>query len=635
MVEPSILNNECEELIQNYIKYLKESNIQQYSSISNQELAYAIVIQQILKKAGERLQYSLSLWLYLIGISYSGSFDSDNEVSHVWLDIFMTCLECSGIGNKLSAIEKSFNSSRGGQVTTSTMEKMILYYLNHSSWEKRKQGIRILRDIITQMSVQPLLKELIFTSTSFSLILTSMFSLLPGILWQGQDQLLEGFSLLFPLIPSQYYRWETIPSTEVENAVFILPSNERTAKVCDVTDYPFSLRYMLPTSTTIDSSEKDNNNVKEGNEEDKTDLSQPMEIDSPETTSPTTRTTSHYNVEIYKTIREKILFDSLDELCSSIDQLILGLPPNTPQGSETMKQTNIPTNDSWKINVNALISLFLYELKRGDTNYRVIVGQTLVSLPWKEIQSKNPFIFINHFPTLLSTCELNQVIETASPSTTPSSSVKVATAEVKKVTHKNTLLFGSRYGAAATATTTKRVAVNKPPSATPETAQPAVPTPIKRTFALPPAVRMHIVDSLSKGWINPQLEGIPSEQQKILTDAIPLIIKNISELYEQEVWSVKRSYLLLLGAIGERSTQLSEEMIGGIVTVIEKSQEENKFTQVKLGGLEALEYILRGENKGIMKSLYSERIKKVLHQAALDTQPLILEFIGKLNHLTL
>jgi hypothetical protein len=667
IIEPTILIDELEELMKKLVFTWKEEISFSYNN-SSQELAIIICVQQIIQKAGDRilvnnstsasvLSSSMMLWYLLIGISYSCSFNPSHaieqnnnrntvnsssdalEISQIMLSIYQKSLECSGIGNKLQSIEKAFP----------VINLMLLYDLNHFSWEKRKQGIQIIKDIFYYQQTSASFINIRKTSKDFLYLILSMFSLIPGVLWQGQDQLVEGLSFLVMKLSNDFFSFDVKDVAAVENCVLELSIDEKelsqkgsSQEFIDPSSFPFSLKKMMiqqnknaiaSEAKTMTNDATATNNIIES--------TTAMVIDQPNITTDSTsditpsNTASTSNMEYYKQLREKFLNYSLSELHESVVALT---------GLTVRKQDSSQTSLRWKINLNALISLLLSELKRSDSNYCLIVSQCLSSLPWKEIIVHNPAIYWNHFPAFIAITELNYQ-EKEVVASNPESEKKVTETEVKKpppsapAVNKQAFLFGNRYGTSAAPTKPhSRPIVPKQPQA-PTTTPPAVtptttsePAAKKRrisTSPYSPALRMHMIEMLSKGWND---QSIPETIQKEFP--LSLLMKNLCDFYDEEVWSLKKSFLKLLGAMGSISV-LSTEQLEVLFTVIEKSQLENKYVQVKLMGLECLQLLLLGVNANEVKkeqSPFQERINNVVRKASSDTQPLVLEFVAKLKN---
>jgi hypothetical protein len=662
IIEPTILIDELEELMKKLVLTWKEEISFSYNN-SSQELAIIICVQQIIQKAGDRilvnnsasasvLSSSMMLWYLLIGISYSCSFNPSHaieqnsnrntvnnsgssdalEISQIMLSIYQKSLECSGIGNKLQSIEKAFP----------VINLMLLYDLNHFSWEKRKQGIQMIKDIFYYQQTSASFINIRKTSKDFLYLILSMFSLIPGVLWQGQDQLMEGLSFLIMKLSNEFFSFDVKDVSALENCVLELSFDEKelsqkvgSQEFIDPSSFPFSLKKMMiqqnknaivsETKTMANDATATNNII---------ESTTAMVIDQADVTSDTpSNTASTSNMEYYKQLREKFLNYSLSELQESVVALT---------GLTVRKQDTSLTSLRWKININALISLLLSELKRSDSNYCLIVSQCLSSLPWKEIIANNPAIYWNHFPAFIAITELNYQ-EKEVVSSNPESEKKVAETEVKKpppapAVNKQAFLFGNRYGTSAAPTKPHsrpivpkqpQASTTTPPAATPTTTEPATKKRRISTSPYSPALRMHIIEMLSKGWNN---QSVPETIQKEFP--LSLLLKNLCDFYDEEVWSLKKSFLKLLGAIGSISV-LSAEQLEVLFTVIEKSQLENKYVQVKLMGLECVQSLLLGVNASEVKreqSPFQERISNVLRKASSDTQPLVLEFVAKLKN---
>jgi hypothetical protein len=700
VVESSILLSECEELVMKLFSLMKESILNpSYNNIHN-EIAIVIVLQQIIKKAGERIggrkmetkgsvssskvienEYSsqLGFWLMIIGISYCGSFDStsslsssssslssttssqdETELKNIWNDIFLSSLEYSGFGNKISAISRAF----------SIIYTMITYLLNHNSWEKRKQGIKVIKDILHQVNHshkalsqqsyhqhhrlsqgdQDLKKvgeskerENELLGSSFEKIMISMICLLPGSLWQGQDMLIECLGYLFPLISSletnkqqqnsQYFSYKTSTDSPVLELSLSSLSSFLSSNSISV-ESPFLLSAFIPPSFISASSSAKMATVVATTTED-------ISISSPikESAESSATNSNSVNMEVFKQIRDHLLNSSVNTLITSMNDIIQN-NLNAISLLTQRKKTSMSQDEEshWKINLDTMISLLFYELKRGDINYRITVAQSLSSLPWKDIKVTNPAIFIHHFHALLAISELDYQPPLPPP---PSTSTSGETSEnVKKIVSpsvaatkpvlKNAMFFGSRYGAVGNPTATRKKLVVAPPVPVGKvTTEPeAKPVPVKRVSATPPAIRMHIVECLTKGWINSETLG----NSNIVNEAVPLILRNIFESFDHEAWSLKRVYLQLLGSIGSEA-MLDTVQLSSFVEVTEKSQQETKYSQVKLAGLELLHSLLLGKNKELLKSTFQERISLIIRNASSDIQPLVLETVARLTNL--
>lgn len=691
IIHPDILLDELEELIKKLIVNWKDDISFNYNN-SAQELAIIICIQQIIVKAGDRIQLihtkapstsspspsssvvvagsaggkglknlssSMLLWYLLIGISYACSFNPNNhsdavnpaanttggyqginaeqlEISQIMLSIYTKSLECSGIGNKLSSIEKTFP----------IINWMMIYYFNHFSWEKRKQGIQMMKDIFfyqnlsttattSSSSSSSSSSNIDYRSQEFLYLVMSLFSLLPGAIWQGQDMLLEAIGFLIARLPVEFFSFEARSAQEIENCVLELTNPSTTSSSSSLVDpstFPFSLQKMLSTTA-------------------------PPEISSSsDLASPTPQLAVNPHMESFKQLREKLLFYSLDELTASVTSLT-GLATSSRASSADSPAIQ------WKINLNALISLLLHEMKRGDANYRLIAAQTLAALPWKEIAQRNASVYWTHFPTLLHIAELDlpplPTIPLPSSSETSKSEEAKKTAakeEAKKSSapaNKQAFFFGSRYGSAPAAAKAPTRQIRPPPSSAanssnsnnnnnnnssnPSANSSSSTEPAKKKMrtsssSLPPALRMHVIEALSKGWTSSQTLPGPADNTTTTTTPLSLILSNLADFYEEEVWSLKRSYLRLLAAIGEQSS-LSSEQLAQVVQVMEKSQEETKFTQLKLAGLECLQSLLLGVNQVALKESFSEKIAAMVRRASTDPQPLVLESVAKLRNL--
>jgi hypothetical protein len=156
-----------------------------------------------------------------------------------------------------------------------------------------------------------------------------------------------------------------------------------------------------------------------------------------------------------------------------------------------------------------------------------------------------------------------------------------------------------------------------------------------RDTSMDPAYRMFLIDCISQGWSAVLASELQSEEVvQSLRSLISVLLQWTEDCLSEEVWSVRKSSILLVGNMASRST-LTSEQSASAMSIMRRAFQEPKFVKVKLAVLEALGMVMNGVNRASLKLHHNEDISYIIRQATTDTQPSILEAAAKLQLLLL
>lgn len=543
----------------------------------DEENAIANSILQIVKRTGDRIQ-NIDLWYQILAYSFIGSFTTNNQIKEIWNEAFNSALIQSGIGSQTYAIHKC----------ASLICENLPFLLSELSWERRKQGIRTLKTLCTTIDINS------FNVNQLSYSIAIMLTLLPGNFWDGQTEVIECLSDLCMKFP---HSLQSLPhlqaNTSEQTPLFTLQS----------TDFTLNLTYEWFTQAKIRSEQEDQG---------------------------------------IKQIQDIIL--------SSFRKLI--------QRDPCVISITYPLLQShWEIYIISYLKLLLFESRRLDSNYKLAIGATLSHFPFEHIISSNnnSQLFCELFDHLILLSgvfplESSQSIDSMNSTVTPPSPPPITNTNnsSKRLKFDPSSAFGNRYGIlpqskAIKTNTNKRILHNSNPSdlitnnntnITNNTNN-IINTNTNNTMSTSsievksnrlPAFTMSIIETLSNCWYE-----VPETDPffVILQTKLPMLITTIDQKMNTEIWSIKRSLLLLIGSIGTK-TILPINYLEMILLILKKGLNEPKYIQVKLSSLISLERIIDGINKSNLK-IYDTIIRDMIRQASLDSQSSVLEISVRLQ----
>eukprot|EP01039_Chlorochromonas_danica_P009844 gene9844-10889_t len=566
------------------------------SSLQEKDLprVMAAALQEIIKKAGDRLKDS-DLISLLLSTAFVGSEEIEEEVREQWSQTFSAVLETTGVGSKVMAIRRA--------VVPITRHAALL--LLSLSWERRRQATGIVRELLANMA-WPLL------APNMGRVLAALWSTMRCNAWQGQEEVLECLSLI------------------------LAKAGNVTGEECGASAAnQFSYNLDSPPIALLLNSDS---------------LPRPLRLEISETGD--------------------ALFQS-----SSLQEELRAL-------FQANRDPNFLCTTDWTMNPRAFLLYFAHELSRKEADYRLAAARAMVAVPWTLFRSTIPAACRAIVPILIQLAQLR-----ARPRITQedsdemlSSSARRPRIVVKEKSAANAnrglataALFGHRYGSSysakhlhqsqPTSRSLKRAASDQDSASEPDSANTTtageeagdvdisnVPSSnggldnngksvsveessasyAGRRGSMDPVYRMHLIDALTGAWVS--LEGnMEQEQEKqLMKDLISWAMDSMRE----EVWSVRRATLHLLGAIGGR-TLLPADLIAGLLDCIQLALQEPKFAKVKIAAFNALESCLQGESAKEVLALQGERVRTFARNGVLDSQAQVLEVAARLQQLLL
>jgi hypothetical protein len=164
----------CMETITSAVRQLVASYYLLGRDDDNQSVFIASIIAQIITRNGERID-DVGVWTDLLSIVYVGMFDDDAESKRIFTDIWSVTLSYSGAGNKISAVNRLYQSLFSDQVVN---------LLTDNSWKRKHQGVLIVKDIVPLLSVSRLYYCVGYITELFLVLLKRQR-------WSGQDDVCE------------------------------------------------------------------------------------------------------------------------------------------------------------------------------------------------------------------------------------------------------------------------------------------------------------------------------------------------------------------------------------------------------------------------------------------------------------
>lgn len=521
--------------------------VQRYKACSSRDsdlaLAIAACTQQVIKKAGDRLATSEAI-PSLISIAYVGSFDPHQETKSLWIDTFASLLDTTGLGAKVPAISKAL----------SIIARSIVDFLLNLSWERRKQSISIIRDLLISLpdkTLEPFLGSLI----------AALLSQLKHVPWIGQEQALECIAEIVEKMPN--------------NIQFNL-------------DHP---GYIL--------------------------------------TLPSVLVVSIDNVQDFLSRGSSDLQAQLESILAS----------DTSSDAFLCQQ--------WTFYPVTFAELLFQEFDRKENDFKFAAARSLSLVPWSKASAGICQPFSGVMEKLIARARLlprrlSAEIESSQSKVSNLVGIPVSSAPsaaIAKRTLGNSALFGNRYGSAPfPARPLKRPAPT--PSSIADSLQ-AAPTPSAdarklsdRDLAGRPAdtdaaVRMYLLEAMTCAWQSYLEAFVDSHEQ--LMNIVDQLLAWMDECFGEEVWSVRKVSVKLLGAI-VTNTVLPDTSLVHVLSLLQKAFQEPKYTKVRLEVLETLRVMIAGVNRVALKANQGENIRSFVRVGATDTQPSILEATSKLQH---
>lgn len=555
------------------------------SSLQEKDLptVMAAALQEIIRKAGDRLKDS-DLISLLLSTAFVGSEEIEEEVREQWSLTFSAVLETTGVGSKIMAIRRA--------VVPITRHATLL--LLSLSWERRRQATGIVRELLANMA-WPLL------APNMGRVLAALWSTMRSNAWQGQEEVLECLSLI------------------------LAKAGDVTGEKCGSVANQLSYNLDSPAIALLLNSDF---------------LPCPLRLEISE------------------------IGDALFQSSSLQDELRALFQAN--------RSPNFLCTADWTMNPRAFLLYFARELSRKETDYRLAAARAMVAVPWTLFRSTMPEACRAVVPTFIQTAQLRALPRNTQEDFDDvlSSSVRRPRIVVKDKLAANgnrglatAALFGHRYGSSYSVshfhqsqpgTRSLKRAASDQDSASESDRKEADDVDISnapsssgsddnngksvsaggnsssyagRSGSMDPVYRMHLIDALTGAWVS--LEG-DVEQEQLMKGLISWAMDSMRE----EVWSVRRATLHLLGAIGGR-TFLPADLIAGLLDCIQLALQEPKFAKVKVAAFNALESCLLGESAKEILALQGERVRTFARAGVLDSQPQVLEVAARLQQLLL
>lgn len=233
--------------------------IQSYRSISRDDKNVGPIISssicEIIKRSGENISFSNSIWNELLAISYIGLHDSDIATKETWMSLWTDILITSGSGSKANALVRSL----------SNVLKDITTFLSDLSWKRRTQGLLALQDVVTTIPSQQI-------SPNIGYVVYQLLGLIPGKqIWIGKHHVFLTLAIIVSKCPSRLFRMDSDGRMSKDD-LFIIESVEKIpetanlnheARLMDINEYKTILR----TDDIISMSPGSNDESKEPQED--------------------------------------------------------------------------------------------------------------------------------------------------------------------------------------------------------------------------------------------------------------------------------------------------------------------------------------------------------------------------------
>eukprot|EP01031_Cornospumella_fuschlensis_P036160 gene36160-43857_t len=482
----------------------------------------------------------------LISIAYVGSFDPHQETKSLWTNTFATLLDSSGLGAKIPAVSKAL----------SLVARNVVEFILSLSWERRKQSIAIIRDLLVSFPDSAL--EGIVGS-----FIAALLSQLKSVPWVGQEQALECIAEIVGKMPNHVQFHSAHPGGIL-------------------------------------------------------DLSSLLSVS-------------------FSSVQDFLSKGSSD-LQSQLEAILAG----------NVSSEAFLDNQSWIFFPLGFTEIIYHEFERKDNDFKFSAARSLSLIPWSKASTASCDIFSGIMVKLITKACLNPrpiaVVgedskpSAASPVVAPAATVVPSVAA--KRTMGNNALFGNRYGSAPPPARPMKRPASAAVVEAPQT--PAMPGTnadagkqadrniiAGRPASMDAAVRMFLVETMTSAW--PSYVIASSGIQEHLTSTADKLFLWMDECFAEEVWSVRKATVKLLGTIATHQ-QLPQSSLAHFLSLLQKAFQEPKYTKVRLEVLEALRLIVTGVNRLALKADQEERIRDFVRLGATDTQPSILEAASKLQH---
>lgn len=567
VVSSDAVVNELEELSHRWINRDSRS--------VESELALVSCMKQFIKKAGERVNNS-SLWTKLLAISFVGTLDSESAVAEEWSDCFASALDVSGTGTKYSAILKSFTY----------LSVIIPVLMLDPMWEKRKQAVRIVQELVNHGSFP-------FQQSNLAMVIASMLLQLPGSIWTGQNLILDCLGELLAKVNVDEAFGNTLNHGEV-----IKISSKTTSGSCDVS---FTLN--LPEITL----------------------------------------TEEHRYEYIKSLQLQLHSLCLQDLKQELQDVNITQQwtVNLAALVELLIREAQRGNNDYRLSGAHCLSLVPWEfLVRSQSNNLESTIDTFQRLGQLYLTPPKPPVETVLASTTkpsstLTSFNANAMMFGSRYGTTSASSSSSSSNRPKKVAKVS--VTDDSTDAASNQPMQPQVDQDSSPMLAPSSSN--VSDSLMSSSASSsapmsaPAYRMYFVICLTKIWAA-SVDSLPT--MNLLTPRINLFLTAAQGIVEQDVWSMRKVVIQLIATICKVSV-LEGEQLSIVLKILEKGLNEPKYTQVKLAALEGIEKSLSGVNAvAIMSdSKNAEKVRSFVRKASTDSQPTVLEAAAKLQNVLL
>ena len=254
---------------------------------------------------------------------YLGGYDTNPEAQEVWAKLWPEVLSGCATGTKISALLR----------VLPIIVKLVCTLLLDLSWNKRKQAVAVLSDLIVSLNS----KEL---SPYMGGMVESLLRSIPGQIWNGQGQAIEALAMVI----NKCFQTDNI-------------------------DLKMSKDNLLCQRTY-----KNKNEENTFSDENKT---------------------NEFDDEIIFTLMDakikKLILPTAESLILDTTAIAINMELNSSSYIQSNQNQFISANDkfdknkTWIVSLKGLINLLLYETSRGDRDYRLSAAKALSLLPWINI----------------------------------------------------------------------------------------------------------------------------------------------------------------------------------------------------------------------------------------------------------
>mmetsp|Transcript_8656 Transcript_8656/g.11831 ORF Transcript_8656/g.11831 Transcript_8656/m.11831 type:complete len:1083 (-) Transcript_8656:53-3301(-) len=629
VVDEKTLEQHCDDLVYKY------NNEQHSIDLSELSKVIAGCLDVLISRSGDRIT-DKHVWKRLLTCIYAGCFETDAESSKLWSKIWNeSAVFTSGAGTKQAALSRILTD----------LIPIVQNYLQDLYWNRRLQGLSILRDVIATLDSKQ------FASQLSPILITALRSI-PGQIWTGKGQLLVTIAEICA-------RCEKNISFATDNDI-LLSVEGHASLVLRVSELQqIAVRERLTTVRTPDAINQQQTDALHDLYEAEVGVGLRSALPS------TIAQHAHWEINVVT-------------LCS-----ILLRESHRGDKEYQFTAAKALTSLPWLlISHNCPVSFMTVCLPQLCERINIHI------FPSPESKSFSSFLLQSELDVQPQTSTINQ-----SHLLLPQSIAKPVVASKKMNTSS---MFGVRYGPTGSTKMRRKDPVVTPISASSSTAadeqsstavicmpkdenalnnemevestesKSTAPTAIDPVLTVvdeysalmnrtDPAFRMMILECMYKGWprdlsdLNDRTLSVELFPMQIVMNTVAELIAWMHYAVEKEMWSVKRVIMQLIGAIESCSglnDYLNEESNQRDAVVkmynthrersmklLKKGMEEQKYFQIRVESLKSLERILKCKNCSIFSATdgIREDIRDMIRTASQDNQPNILEAATRLQ----